>query len=127
MLRITSYNVCYTKLLRLSVIVVFSICLWSEKILIIISPEAINTQQICGKLWHSNYGSEPNGIAFLEDIEAVAQPRGFLIGQIGLRDISGDHRARAEADAGQEHLVITSYSIHYTKLYEVVVPVLRRP
>ena len=135
MCRITSYNVCYTKLLR------------NE-------PDEILAQQGLGRAHHRVIyfvGRQP-GISvsdLLSTLRITKQSLSRVLSQLlkedyihqrpGLRDrrqrllelsprgvelerqLTENQRkllARAYREAGAEAVVITSYSIHYTKLYE---------
>ena len=50
--------------------------------------------------------------------EACWSPDGKRIAYYSYRDRGGDHVAVKHADGSGDEDVITSYSIHYTKLYE---------
>ena len=113
-IRITSYNVCYTKLLRLVL---------------------LNLKVIYSRIRALFSSDENNNIEFvenIEDIELVGLENELnqiflnIINNFDEKDILVYHRdqigsIRAVTKKNQNNeieIVITSYSIHYTKLYE---------
>ena len=102
--RITSYNVCYTKLLR-------------------VTPGQMRTRTPAARQAFSSSSARPNiaGSPPLRRTTRLATPgpsagRGRRADRPGRG--SGTPRLWRCACANRECRVITSYSIHYTKLYE---------
>ena len=116
--RITSYNVCYTKLLRFSFRPMQE-PLYDVRIIKDITPAGLNFVVL------------DNGVVACinedEDLELFAAKRGHsgvkIISDpvIGTDMVLGTHQGKVAFWRGDRvyRFVITSYSIHYTKLYEL--------
>ena len=99
--RITSYNVCYTKLLRI------------KNPLNFVNNFSDVSAEITDEIWNELQARKETLPAdFVDELSSMLE---------GLRLNSqkvAEHGKRADAIVQNMLLVITSYSIHYTKLYD---------
>ena len=107
--RITSYNVCYTKLLRQI----------DNKFYIEVIPEsgtathALYQKQFSGKRISLNFQNIP--VRSLLQLFAQFTNQNIVVSD----SVTGSLTLRLMNVPWDQALVITSYSIHYTKLYEI--------
>ena len=106
--RITSYNVCYTKLLRIAV-TYYKLGEYSESLNYLrIAMDSINNDNSIYRKIYLNYYM---GKALLK-LDKIDSAQEALFMTLTLCDANNINYKIAEA------FVITSYSIHYTKLYD---------
>ena len=110
-IRITSYNVCYTKLLRS-----FRMADWKTTQLDMANGRSSSVRVI---FWSALRGTQTSSL----DWEPLAAWMPGGAGEYGSSCLSLDNGKAG----GRSDCVITSYSIHYTKLYELKsLPIFRR-